>query len=110
MKNVIIAFVLFALSIAAHAEERKFLASLKCTATEFRQNGGEPTQDLNSLMWMNVVNVDGKVQLEEYGGHILVSGYYGVFTGTNLVETPYKRAEVYTNHYRFLDMDASFTA
>jgi hypothetical protein len=100
MKKLIIAIVLLVVSIAAEAQDRKVVASLKCTATAYR-TAGEDNSENTSILWFLVVKKGEKLSLEEYGGHIYVTGYYGLFNGKNLVEVPYTRPVKYKNHYRF---------
>ncbi|MCB0386469.1 MAG: hypothetical protein KDD43_13835 [Bdellovibrionales bacterium] len=109
MKKLLVVLFLMAAGLA-QAANREFVVSLECKGTAFRPGSFQEGLGDSAALFLSIVNIDGKIQLEEYGGNVYSGGYYGIFHGKDLVEKPFQRASKYKNHYRFQDFDAAFTA
>ena len=98
-------------AIAADTKpKRVVVAKLNCTGTDFRAGLQDSNREDHAKVWATIIKRGDQIHLEEFGGHVYVAGYYGLFNGKDLLEVPYKRATTYKNHYRFKGFDATFTA
>lgn len=109
MKKLLVCVLLCAAGLA-QASDREFVVSLECKGTAFRPAPYETGFEDSAALFFDVVEKEGKIFLEQYGGNVYSNGYFGIFHGKDLVEKPYQRVVKYKNHYRFKDFDAAFTA